>query len=156
MKRLALFFLFFGVVVSAQAAVTDGITLTSCVPIERYIQKCTIHFANDTGTDIGPQSVGIPAGFLMRWKTVPDGTNAPTALYDVKILEDNDTTNGLELIENIDNQSATANGGDRVLHGGAYGPLWHDGTIYVFVSGLTNGNDDEGDIIIWIDTRKNR
>lgn len=145
---------------SLPAAVTDGVTLTGCVDVSNFlvktgrVKKCTIHWANDTGTDIGPTAVSLPAGYILRWKTVPSVISPPTAAYDPKILEDSDTTNGLSLIQNMDDRSATKREGGFVLHGSAFGLLWQDGVVYVHVSGLTDGSDDEGDIVLWVDLEK--
>lgn len=160
MKRISLILLFLAISVGqALAAVTDGITLTGCSQVWPGTYKCTIHWANDTGTDIGPteiilqtaSGVGI-AGKITRWKTIPDATSVPTTGYIPHLLEDNDATNGLELCDNLaEARSTTANEGDFCLHGSAYGPPGTTGTVYPYVEGLTNANDDEGDIEIWIE-----
>ena len=136
----------------AFGAVDDGITLTGCTaPKTGKVRICTIAWANDTGTDIGPTAINITAGTIIRVDFIPDATNAPTAAYDAFVYESATAAKAADLTGGTGaDLSATVTSVTVPDLGDSAGGLWHSGTVYPFVSGLTNANDDEGEIIIYV------
>lgn len=136
---------------SCFAAVDDGISVTCTRANRSDIRTCTVAWANDTGTDIGPVGLNIPAGYIRQMAFVPDTTSTPTAAYDAFLYESNSSTTGFDLLF-----GAGADLSATVTHvaipdlGDSHGQVWQNGTVYPHVSGLTNSNDDEGTIILHI------
>lgn len=147
--------LFFSI--GAMAAVDDGITLSGeCTKISgSNVRQCTVAWANDTGTDIGPTAINLPVGYILSMDVIPDGTNAPTANYDVYVYKTSSEATSNDIFGGtcIDH-SATLDTSDCVPYSstsGVFRQAWQDGTVFVHVDGLTNSNDDEGTLIIYVE-----
>ena len=137
---------------SAFAAVDDGITLTGCTKANaQAVRVCTIAWANDTGTDLGPTEIAIPAGTIIRVDFIPDATNEPTPNHDIYIYESATAVKAADLVGGIGvNLSATVTTSKVPDLGDSAGGIYQTGTIYPFIDQVTNANDDEGTIIIYI------
>lgn len=86
---------------AAAGSITDT---SSSVNAIGQITKHSIAWTSDAGGAVSGNTISVQAGRLRQVKFIPDGTTAPTDLYDVTLL---DADGADVLVGNGANQSAT-------------------------------------------------
>jgi hypothetical protein len=74
-------------------AVVGSVTLTTTsVGGGTGALKCSMAWTSDASGNVSGNSLTLPAGTIVAVQFIPSATNAPTALYDVDLLDVNATS----------------------------------------------------------------
>ena len=122
-----------------------GTVTTTAQIVYPGLTKYTMTWMADASGVVSGHIAAIKPGYLVAAKVVPSTVTAPTALYDVTVVDVDviDILNGLAA-----NQSATV---------GAYfafqPPLFFDGSQSLDLQITNAGNAGKGVVYLWVQTR---
>lgn len=111
--------------------------------VGRKLHQVTLAWTSDAGGDVSANKIeDFPGGEIRQVKFVPDGTDIPTAAYDV-LLKDDD---GADLLQaEGDNLSETT-----AKYSVLANPTIHDGVQQIDLVVAAAGNAKKGKVILWM------
>lgn len=110
------------------------------------VTKVTIPWTCDASGNVTERAVALPAGTLLRLRTTPDGTDAPTDNYDITLL---DAVGGADVLGGVGaNRSATLTQIAVPVEGTYFRPWIAGGDFYPTVANA--GNAKAGTIEVYI------
>ena len=147
MKRLFILALALALLLGVTTQAVGTVTVTTTTLSDLRMTKYSLAWVSDAAGAVSGNALTLRAGALMQIKFIPDGGGtAPTALYDVTLVD----ANGLDYLGGTGaNLSATVSTQTRVA-----APLIHDalGTLDLVVAnaGISKG----GTVQLWIQVQQ--
>lgn len=130
---------------AAGMAAVGTLVVTSSTSITAGITTYTLAWTSSAGGAVSGNPFTVKRGYLVGAKIVPSAITAPTALYDITLIDTDtvDVLNGLAA-----DQSATL--GRYFLFDP---PLYYDGTQQLDLVVANAGNAKLGTVILWVRTQ---
>lgn len=127
------------------AAGTIGAVAVAEVAGIKGLVKVTIPWVSSSGGAVQETGVTLPGGTLVKMRTDPDGTAAPTDNYDITLLDGD----GVDVLGGAGANRDTANVEDAYPAAGTYfRPVIEGGTYYPTIAAA--GDTKAGEIELFI------
>lgn len=128
----------------AVAGTLGAVTVAEVAGIKGLV-KVVIPWTSDESGNVTENGVELPGGTLVKMRTDPDGTDAPTDNYDITLLD----ADGLDVLGGAGANRDTANVEDAYPAAGTYfRPVIEGGTYYPTIAAA--GAAKAGEIELFI------